>query len=239
VTAPPLTGAAPRKPPLRGLFVTGTDTGVGKTEVACALLAAARADGLDVAGMKPAQSGVVPGEPSDAERLGAAAGGGDPAELVCPYSFEAPLAPGVAARLGGSEIRLEVILEAARRLAARHRALLVEGAGGLLVPLTPRETYADLAVALALPVLVVARAGLGTVNHTALTVEALRARGLQIAGVVLNRTSAESDPSVPHNAAEIERLTGAPVLASLPFLRDIVARQGALRSALRGKVQFS
>ena len=145
----------------------------------------------------------------------------------------------MAARLAGVEIRLEVILEAARTLAARHAALLVEGAGGLLVPLTARQTYADLAVALGLPVLVVARAGLGTVNHTALTVEALRARGLAVAGVVLNRTSPESDPSVPHNAAEIERLSGAPVLASLPFLRDIAARQQALRAALGGKVQFS
>jgi dethiobiotin synthetase len=224
---------------MRGLFVTGTDTGVGKTEVSCALVAAARADGLDLGAMKPAQSGVEPGDPGDAQRLRAAAGEVDPPELVCPYTFAAPLAPGVAARLAGVEIRLEVILEAAQVLAARHTALLVEGAGGLLVPLTPRHTYADLAVALGLPVLVVARVGLGTVNHTALTVEALRARGLAVAGVVLNRTSAESDPSAPHNAAEIERLTGARVLASLPFLRDIGARQQALRAALRGKVQFS
>jgi len=224
---------------MRGLFVTGTDTGVGKTEVSCALIAAARADGLDLAAMKPAQSGVEPGEPSDADRLRQAAGDLDPPELVCPYTFAAPLAPGVAARLAGVEVRLEVILEAARTLAGRHAALLVEGAGGLLVPLTARQSYADLAVALGLPVLVVARAGLGTVNHTALTVEALRARGLAVAGVVLNRTSPESDPSVPHNAAEIERTCGAPVLASLPFLRDIAARQQALRAALRGKVQFS
>jgi dethiobiotin synthetase len=224
---------------MRGLFVTGTDTGVGKTEVACALVAAVRVDGLDLGAMKPAQSGVAPGEASDADRLRAAAGGGDPPELVCPYTFAAPLAPGVAARLAGVELRLEAILEAARQLASRHAALLVEGAGGLLVPLTPRETYADLAVALGLPVLVVARAGLGTVNHTALTVEALRARRLAVAGIVLNRTSAEADPSVPHNAAEIERLTGVKVLASLPFLRDIAAREATLRSALRGKVQFS
>jgi dethiobiotin synthetase len=224
---------------VRGLFITATDTGVGKTEVACALLEGARADGLDLAAMKPAQSGVEPGEPSDADRLRRAAGGEDPPELVCPYQFAVPLAPGVAARLAGVEIRMEVILEAARALLARHAALLVEGAGGLLVPLTPRQTYADLAVALRLPVLVVARAGLGTVNHTALTVEALRSRGLRVAGVVLNRTSPESDPSVPHNAAEIERLSGAPVLASLPFVRDIAARQQALRAALRGKVQFS
>jgi len=223
---------------VRGLFITATDTGVGKTEVACAIVSAAREDGLDVAAMKPAQSGVEPGVPTDADRLRAAAGDRDPPELVCPFSFAPPLAPGVAARLAGVEITIAGLVTAARALASRHAALVVEGAGGLLVPLTPRESYADLAVALGLPVLVVARAGLGTVNHTALTVEALRARGLAVAGVVLNRTSPEDDPSVPHNAAEIERLAGARVLASLPFVRDIAAREANLRSALRGKVQF-
>jgi dethiobiotin synthetase len=224
---------------MRGLFVTGTDTGVGKTEVSCALLAGARAGGLDLAAMKPAESGLAPGEPSDSERLRAAAGGGEAPALVCPYRFRAPLAPAVAARLEGVEVRLEVILSAARTLASRHAALLVEGAGGLLVPLTERETYADLAVALGLPVLVVARAGLGTVNHTALTLEALRARRLAVAGVILNRTGPVDDPSVPHNLAEIERLTGAPVLASLPYCADIAGREAILRSALLGKVQFS
>jgi dethiobiotin synthetase len=223
---------------MRGLFVTATDTGVGKTEVACALLRAARQAGLDVGAMKPAQSGDEPGVASDAERLAEAAGGGDPPELVCPYRFAPPLAPGVAARLAGVEISLERILEAAGALAARHQALLVEGAGGLLVPLTPTRSYADLAVALGLPVLLVARAGLGTVNHVALTVEALRARRLELAGVVLNRTGPVDDQSVPYNAAEIERLTGARVLASLPYLPDIAAGAEILRSALSGKVQF-
>jgi dethiobiotin synthetase len=223
---------------MRGLFVTATDTGVGKTEVACALVSGARAAGLDAGAMKPAQSGVTPGEAGDAERLREAAGGSDPLELVCPYRFEAPLAPGVAARLAGVEISLARLLEAARALSSRHAALVVEGAGGLLVPLTPTQTYADLAVALGLPVLVVARAGLGTVNHTALTLEALRARGLVVAGVVLNRTVPGDDPSVPHNAAEIERLTGARVLATLPYLRDIDARAALLRAALAGKVHF-
>ena len=222
---------------MRGLFVTATDTGVGKTAVACGLVAGWRARGLDVAAMKPAQSGVGDGEPSDAALLAAAAGGGDPPELVCPYSFAAPLAPGVAARLAGVEISLARILAAARALAARHEALVVEGAGGLLVPLGPRETYADLAVALGLPVLVVARAGLGTVNHAALTIEALRARGLALAGVVLNRAAPGGDPSEPHNAAEIERLTGARVLASLPFDPDPISRAARI-AEIAPLVQF-
>ena len=222
---------------MRGLFVTGTDTGVGKTEVAAALVAGWRARGLDVGVMKPAQSGVEDGEPTDADRLREAAGGGDPVALVCPYSLRAPLAPAVAARLEGVQISLPHLLACAAELSRRHQALVVEGAGGILVPLTDSHTYADLAVGLGMPVLVVARAGLGTVNHAALTCEALRARGLAVAGVVLNRARAGTDPSEPHNAGEIERLTGVRVLASLPFEPDPRLRRERLAERL-SPVQF-
>jgi dethiobiotin synthetase len=223
---------------MRGLFVTGTDTGVGKTEVAAALVGGWRSRGLDVGAMKPAQSGVEEGQPTDADRLAEAAGGADPMELVCPYSLRAPLAPAVAARLEGVEISFAHLLACAGELARRHAALVVEGAGGLLVPLTDSHTCADLAVALGMPVLVVARAGLGTVNHAALTCEALRARGLAVAGVVLNRSTAAADPSVPRNAAEIERLTGVRVLASLPFEPDPRERARSFAERLAPAVQF-
>jgi dethiobiotin synthetase len=223
---------------VRGLFVTATDTGVGKTEVACALLRNARAAGIDAIGMKPAQSGHAPGEASDAERLRDACDRAEPLDAICPYTFAAPLAPAVAARVEGKTVSLERILDQARALAARHAAILVEGAGGLLVPLTERETYADLARALGLPALVVARAGLGTVNHVALTVEALRARGIPLAGVVLNRTSASDDPSVPYNAAEIARITGCEPIATLPYAGDIAGRAAIVGSTLAGKIQF-
>ncbi len=231
----PRAGSAPA---LRGLFVTATDTGVGKTEIACALVRGWRARGLDVGAMKPAQSGHDPGAASDADRLREAAGAQDPAELVCPYTFAAPLAPAVAARLEGKSVSLATVLDAAHALARRHAALVVEGAGGLLTPLTERETYADLAVALGAPALVVARAGLGTVNHAALTCEALRRRGVPVLGVVLNRTAPGGDPSEPYNAAEIERLAGVPVLAALPYQPDIAARARGLAAALVPKVQF-
>ena len=223
---------------MRGLFVTATDTGVGKTEVSCALLRAARASGLDAIGMKPAQSGAEPGVPSDAERLWDACDRAEPLEAICPYSFAAPLAPAAAARLEGRTVSLDRIIDAARALAARHAAVIVEGAGGLLVPLTERETYADLAVALGLPMLVVARAGLGTVNHAALTCEALARRGLAVAAVVLNRAAGADDPSVPHNAGAVARLTGARVIGPLPHVPDIVARPTVLGSLLAGEVQF-
>ncbi len=223
---------------MRGLFVTGTDTGVGKTEVACGLLEIARAAGIDAVGMKPAQSGATDGEPTDAERLRDACDRVEPFEAICPYVLGAPLAPAVAARLEGRTVSLARIVDAARALAARHAAIVVEGAGGLLVPLTDEATYAELAKALGLPVLVVARAGLGTINHTALTVEALRARAIPIAGIVLNRASPVDDPSVPHNAGEIARLTGIAPAAVLPWEPDIAARAAALRSTLAGKIQF-
>lgn len=224
---------------MNGFFITATDTGVGKTEIACALIAAARASGIDAIGMKPAQAGHSPGEPSDAERLRDASEGAEPLDVICPYSLSAPLAPAVAARKEGRTIELPRILQAARALASRHAAIVVEGAGGLLVPLTERETYADLAVALALPVIVVARAGLGTVNHAALTVEALRGRGLEIAAIVLNRTTPYDDPSVPYNGAEIARLTGVAVVGPLPFKADIAQRRIALQAVIAGAVKFS
>lgn len=223
---------------MRGVLVTATDTGVGKTEVACALLREARARGLDAIGMKPAQSGVSAPEPSDADRLWEASGRAEPVEAICPYSFRAPLAPALAARLEGREVSLQNVVAAVGALASRHEAVVVEGAGGLLVPLTERETYADLARALGLPVVVVARAGLGTVNHTALTVEALRSRGLAILAIVLNRTLAADDPSVPHNATEIARATGIAPVALLPFVPDIDERERVLGSTLAGKIQF-
>ena len=147
----------------RGYFVTATDTGVGKTVVTAGLAAALRARGRDVAIFKPVQSGALADDPAgDAALLGA----------DCLYAFTAALAPLVAARAEGRQVELEPILERARKLEREHELLLVEGAGGLLVPLAPGLDVAGLAEALGLPLVVVARAGLGTVNHTLLTVEA-------------------------------------------------------------------
>ncbi|MGC9974695.1 MAG: dethiobiotin synthase [Gaiellaceae bacterium] len=203
-----------------GYFVTATDTGVGKTVVTAALASLLRARGRDVAVFKPVQSGALADDPAgDAAILGA----------ECVYSFAAPLAPLVAARAEGVTIGLEPILTRAQQLAAKHELLLVEGAGGLLVPLAPGLDIADLAVSLGLPLIVVARAGLGTVNHTLLTIEAARARGLEIAAVVLN---GESDESTADNAALIEADSGARVLAHIPRLADPTDAAGYLDDLL-------
>lgn len=205
---------------MSGYFVTGTDTGVGKTFVTAALAAALRARGRDVAVFKPVQSGAAVDDPSgDAVLLGA----------DCVYAFSASLAPLVAARAEGRTIELEPILARARELAREHELLLVEGAGGLLVPLAEGLDLADLALALGLPLVVVARAALGTVNHTLLTIEAARARGLEIAGVVLN---GKSDESTADNAALIEAGSGVRVLAHIPRLADPADAAGYLDDLL-------
>jgi dethiobiotin synthetase len=199
-----------------GYFVTATDTGVGKTFITAALAAVLRARGQDVAVFKPVQSGAAADDPSgDAVLLGA----------DCVYAFAAPLAPLVAARAEGRTIELEPILKRARELEHEHEFLLVEGAGGLLVPLADDLDLADLAVALGLPLVIVARAGLGTVNHTLLTIEAARARGLELAGVVLN---GKGDESTGENAALIEAGSGVRVLARVPWLADPADAAGYL-----------
>ena len=189
---------------MRGFFVTGTDTGVGKTVVTGGVAAALRAEGRSVGILKPVQSGARTDDPSgDAALLGA----------TCVYAFEAPLAPLVAARLERATVELEPIVRAAERLAAANDVLLVEGAGGLLVPLADGLLVADVARALALPLVVVARAGLGTVNHVLLTLEAARARGLEVAAVVLN---GDDDASTPENPALIGAFGGKQLLLRVP-----------------------
>ncbi|CAB1130026.1 ATP-dependent dethiobiotin synthetase BioD [Candidatus Hydrogenisulfobacillus filiaventi] len=217
---------------MRGLFVTGTDTGVGKTTVTAALAWGLRERGLEVGVMKPVETGVPAGAawPPDAALLAEAAGAADPRDLVVPAHYPDPLAPWIAARRSGQPVPWDHLLEAAAALAARHPRLLVEGAGGLAVPLDATRTMADLAGALGLPLLVVARAGLGTINHTLLTLDYARARGLAVAGVVFNGFRG-SDPAEADNPAAVAELTGVPVLGRLPQLPPGAGRLYARLSA--------
>lgn len=196
------------------LFVTGTDTGVGKTFVACALATALRARGLRVGVMKPVETGVVR-EPEDARALSAAAGDPAPLDDVCPYRLRAPLAPAVAARLEGVTLDVDRLVALVRRRAGDSDFLLVEGAGGLLVPVVGRITWAELAARLALPLLIVAANRLGTVNHCALTARVAAGAGLRVLGFVLSRPAPETDESAATNADTIASLTGVRVLAEL------------------------
>jgi dethiobiotin synthetase len=226
---------------IRSVFVTGTDTGVGKTTVSVGLLGAWRRRQHRVAAIKPAETGCLPrhGEalwPEDAGRLRDAAGLTDqPIDVICPNRYEIPAAPSVAGRREHRPFDLDAVLRSRDALARRDpELLLVEGAGGLLVPYGNGATAVDLALALRpISMLVVARAGLGTINHTALTIAVCRRRELPVVGVVLNRVRLERDPSEDDNAAEIEALTGTPVLGTVEHLPDPSATDlGALIDAV-------
>lgn len=203
---------------MNGLFVTGTDTGVGKTAVGAALLRLALRRGFAPIPLKPVETGCAP-EPSDAVLLGKAASWTGPRSEICPVTLPVPVAPAAAAELAGTQIDIAALAAHARRLADGH-PLLVEGAGGLLVPYAPHATGADLAAAIGLPLLVVARAALGTINHTALTVAEARRRQLPIAGIVLVAAHVEHTPDVPGNPRFIAELTGLRPLGTMPFVPE-------------------
>jgi dethiobiotin synthetase len=186
-----------------GLFITGTDTAIGKTLVGCALARGLRQAGVDVGVMKPVETGVTEAGPLDALALRDAAGVQDELELICPLQFTMPAAPQVAAMAEHRHANSGTIRSAFDTLAQRHELLLVEGAGGLLVPLDEKMTMADLAVALELPVLIVARAALGTINHTRLSIEACAARGIEVLGVVISHCNG---PLSKADAANLELL---------------------------------
>lgn len=213
-------------------FVTGTDTGVGKTEAACALLSLLADAGRHPAAMKPYESGCIDRRrPADALALKTAARCDDPLAHVCPYRYRAPLAPGVAAARRRETPSFARVLARARSFGARP--LVIEGAGGLFVPIDARRDIIDLIEALNTPVLLVARAGLGTLNHTGLSLEALARRGIVVRAVLLTTVAAASDPSERDNAEWLRRRHGVPALGPVPYVRDPARRRTAYRLALR------
>ena len=205
----------------RGFFITGTDTGVGKTVVTGALAAMLRARGRNVGVMKPVATGCVRRREGlvseDAEFLAQVADVPEPLDEISPIRLAGPLAPTVAAARAGIELDLAPMWAAWRRMRDAHDVMLVEGIGGILCPVTRKMFVADMALGFRLPVIVVARAALGTINHTALTVEAAKARGLEVAGIIINRYNRDTEDvaqmTVPD---EIQRVTGVPVLGLVP-----------------------
>ncbi len=206
----------PARLPRHGLFFTGTDTGVGKTVVTARVARLLRGRGRRVAVCKPVASGAraVAGRliSDDTLLLARAAGLDGGWDQVTPWAFAEPVAPAVAARLRGLALRLDEIAAAVARQ-GRELPVLVEGVGGLLCPLTERETVADLAALLGLRVVVVARRSLGTLNHTLLTVEVALGRGLDLAGVVVSETTPCSGLAEETNVEELRRRLPVPLLA--------------------------
>jgi dethiobiotin synthetase len=211
---------------LRGVFVTGTDTEVGKSVVAAATCAALAARGERVAAVKPVVTGLdeEPGELGrDHELLAAAANAGQSPEEVAPYRFGPPVSPHLAAELAGVRIEPAELVAAARA----HDLVVCEGVGGLLVPITPGYLVRDLAVDLHLPVVIAARPGLGTINHTLLTVEAARAGGLTVAGVVMTPWPEDPAPMQRSNRATVEQLGDVRVTGLAHTTKERLAEAGA------------
>jgi dethiobiotin synthetase len=192
-------------------LISGTDTGVGKTTVACSLAIGFRRRGLRVGVMKPAETGCVQRDGNltalDAVALQAAAESNAEIDLICPYRYGVPLAPAAAALVEGSEPPdLERIKAAYAQLAQDHDVMLVEGAGGLAVPITWRHNYADLALAIDLELILVVANRLGSINGTLLSLSYATQRGLRIKGYILNNIESELSPAAQTNAYSLERL---------------------------------
>jgi dethiobiotin synthetase len=215
---------------LRGLFVTGTDTGAGKSVLAAAICAGLAARGERVAAFKPVVTGLdEPPEswPRDHELLAAAANAGQSAAEVAPYTFGPAVSPHFAAELAGEAIEPGRLVEAAAAAAAGADWLVCEGVGGLLVPITPGYLVRDLAVDLALPVVVAARSGLGTISHSLLTIESAGAAGLTVAGVAMTPWPDRPEPIELSNRDTVQRLAGVDVTGLAPTDPGSLAAAGS------------
>ena len=205
-------------------FVTGTDTHVGKTLISCALLHGFAAQGKCVVGMKPIAAGCNnEGQNEDVLQLRAASNVEVSYELTNPYCFLPAIAPHLAAQQAGIKIQLPRIIEAYQEVAAQADVVIVEGVGGLCVPLNAQQDSADMLKALGLPVILVVGIRLGCLNHALLTVEAMNARGLSLAGWVANVIE-ENMPHWEENIAALQQRMAAPLLGIVPYLLNADAR---------------
>jgi dethiobiotin synthetase len=228
---------------IRAFFVTGTDTGVGKTLASTCLAAYfSRNKGLSVGVMKPFETGLPTDRtelfPCDAKSLKEASGTSDDLGVINPCTFELPLAPEAAALQEGKEIDLESAERTYKGIEKSHDITIVEGAGGVLVPIKDNFFFQDLIKRWSLPVVVVARLGLGTINHTLLTCRSLQSEGIRVIGVILNDTDNSGDVAVKTNPRMLRKYLTVPILGVMPYLEgregqcpdpDLLARIAATR----------
>lgn len=212
---------------MKVIFITGTDTGVGKTAVSAALCAfLSLRKGLDVGVMKPFESGLpeVRGLklPCDAQFLKEASGSNDDLKEISPYTFKAPLAPEPAARKENIIIEMDVVHATYEKLLESHDVLVVEGAGGVFVPIKKGFFFADLIKAWNIPVIIVSRLGLGTINHTLLTHAFLQSRGIKILGVILNDTEGVKGPAAETNPGILGEYLNVPVFGTFPHKKELL-----------------
>ena len=213
-----------------GIFITGTDTGVGKTLVTAALALHLKKRGLTVGVMKPIETGVSTGREarSDAARLRSIIESEETTGAICPYSFELPVAPLTAAQMSGHSINPRTIGKIYRLLSGRYECMVVEGVGGVQVPITHSDNVISLIKHLRLPVVVVGRSGLGGINHALLTVEALRRQKIRMIALVLNRThpvrSALARVQERSTLEILRKQSGIPVIGPLPYEPGLPSR---------------
>ncbi len=220
---------------MNGFFVTGTDTGVGKTETACGLIHALQDAGWSTVAMKPVAAGArrIDGQlrNSDVGRLDRASRVRAPGRLRSPYVFAPAIAPHIAATEAGVAVDIDVLVERCRALSSRAQVVVVEGAGGFRVPLGARTDFGDLAVRLGLPVLMVVGMRLGCLSHALLTTEAIERRGLVLAGWVANRVDARMH-RYRENVEALRARIAAPLLADVPYVRATSQRQQTMRASI-------
>ena len=213
---------ADQKP--KGFFITGTDTGVGKTVATACLLHLLKKHGIRVGVMKPFETGVFFGrKESDAEFLIRTGGLDDSMEDVAPIRLKTPAAPLIAARIEDASIDLEKIRQSYDRLMLKHETVLIEGVGGLLVPIKENYSSVDLVVELGVPLILVAHPFLGTINHTLLTLEVAHNKGLDVCGIIINSPREDHEVEVQERSVEfIEARSGVPVIGRLPFFQNYI-----------------
>ena len=202
------------------LFITGTDTHVGKTFVTCGIANKLRENDKQVGVMKPVETGCWNGttrHPEDAAAIAKAAGCTAPLTTICPYQFDAPVAPDIAARLEGVHIDSQMLCSTFEQIAGCHDVTLVEGAGGFLVPIKERYLMADLVQDFNIPTVVVVASKLGAINHTLLTLEAAAARNITVRGYILNHVSNATDVATTTNADLLSRCTDIPCLGEIAY----------------------
>ena len=222
----------------KGFFVTGTDTGVGKTIITAALIKAAHILGFKACGMKPIETGCTQKEfkvqsskfkvikndltPSDGTFLKKISNADESIDLIAPVRYENPLAPLPASEIENNPVDIEKIKKAYRELARRYNVIIVEGIGGLLVPINKEYFVLDLARDFGLPLIVVSRPGLGAINHSMLTVNYALKEGLSIAGIIMNYThTPEDDLAEKTNPEVIKQISPVPIIGTFPYLRDL------------------
>jgi dethiobiotin synthetase len=226
----------------KALFITGTDTGVGKTFFACGLAALLRESGYKVGVMKPAETGCDQDDgrlvAQDGLALKAASGCELPLEQICPYPFREPLAPSVAAEREGVTIDIDRLMNLFSAIAAAHDITIVEGAGGLMVPLLPSYTYADFANVLKLPLIVVGANKLGVINHLLLTLEHASCKDLRVLGYVLNQIEREPSLAAETNREALSTLTAVPCAGEFSYFDAAEPGQAVLADWFEERLEF-